>query len=296
MPAHAPRSGGRVRGRRSRASIPQGERSRASAWRPRTSRALTTTARAPRTGGESRHHMAPPTILRRCPSRRTVRLIRARRFPSSRSECSRAGVSATCSPSRCAGAPTPLLGASTKARRPPTAPPGTHHVLSRVFKDIFPRYRTMRGHYVERKGGWDCHGLPVELAVEAELGIAVQGGHRALRDRGVQRPLPREGPQPRRGLEPADRADRLLDRPRRRLPHARPRLHRVGVVGAQQIHDHGLLYEKLKVVPYCPRCGTALSSHELGQPDVYRDVDRPVGLRPLAGDRAQAAPRTRATS
>src|SRR5215471_7436373 len=52
---------------------------------------------------------------------------------------------------------------------PPTAngPPGAHHVLSRVFKDIFPRYRTMCGHYVERKGGWDCHGLPVELALEA---------------------------------------------------------------------------------------------------------------------------------
>ena len=55
---------------------------------------------------------------------------------------------------------------------PPTAngDPATHHVLSRVFKDIFPRYQTMTGHYVERKGGWDCHGLPVELAVEAELG------------------------------------------------------------------------------------------------------------------------------
>src|ERR1039457_340737 len=54
---------------------------------------------------------------------------------------------------------------------PPTAngSPATHHVLSRVFKDIFPRYRTMCGYYVERKGGWDCHGLPVELAVEAEL-------------------------------------------------------------------------------------------------------------------------------
>ena len=52
------------------------------------------------------------------------------------------------------------------------------------------------------------------------------------------------------------------------------------------IHDKGLLYEKLKVVPYCPRCGTALSSHELGQPDVYQDVDRPVGLRAPAGDRA----------
>ena len=59
---------------------------------------------------------------------------------------------------------------------PPTANgrPGAHHVLSRVFKDIFPRYRTMCGYYVERKGGWDCHGLPVELAVEAELGMTAK--------------------------------------------------------------------------------------------------------------------------
>ncbi|MEA2149489.1 MAG: isoleucyl-tRNA synthetase, partial [Solirubrobacteraceae bacterium] len=56
---------------------------------------------------------------------------------------------------------------------PPTAngPPGVHHVLSRAFKDIFPRFRTMRGFYVERRGGWDCHGLPVEIAVEKQLGI-----------------------------------------------------------------------------------------------------------------------------
>src|SRR5438270_7153043 len=56
---------------------------------------------------------------------------------------------------------------------PPTAngPPGSHHVLSRVFKDLYPRFQTMRGHLVERKGGWDCHGLPVEIAVEKELGI-----------------------------------------------------------------------------------------------------------------------------
>ncbi len=56
---------------------------------------------------------------------------------------------------------------------PPTAngPPGTHHVLARVFKDVFPRYKTMRGHLVTRKGGWDCHGLPVELEVEKELGF-----------------------------------------------------------------------------------------------------------------------------
>ena len=55
---------------------------------------------------------------------------------------------------------------------PPTAngPPGSHHVLSRVFKDIYPRFQTMRGYRVERKGGWDCHGLPVEIAVEQQLG------------------------------------------------------------------------------------------------------------------------------
>src|SRR4051794_27526347 len=59
---------------------------------------------------------------------------------------------------------------------PPTAngPPGSHHVLARVFKDIFPRYKTMRGFHCERKGGWDCHGLPVELAVEKELGISTK--------------------------------------------------------------------------------------------------------------------------
>ena len=60
---------------------------------------------------------------------------------------------------------------------PPTANgrPGSHHVLSRVFKDIYPRYRAMRGYRVPRKAGWDCHGLPVELEVEKELGLATKG-------------------------------------------------------------------------------------------------------------------------
>ena len=68
----------------------------------------------------------------------------------------------------------PSPGSSTRGRRPPTACPGSHHVLARVFKDIFPRFQTMRGKYVERKGGWDCHGLPVEIAVEKELGISTK--------------------------------------------------------------------------------------------------------------------------
>ncbi len=72
---------------------------------------------------------------------------------------------------------------------PPTAngPPGSHHVLSRVFKDIYPRFQTMRGYLVERKGGWDCHGLPVEIAVEQELGITTKAEIEDVRDRGVQR-------------------------------------------------------------------------------------------------------------
>ena len=117
---------------------------------------------------------------------------------------------------------------------PPTANgrPGAHHVLARVFKDIYPRYKTMRGHYVERKGGWDCHGLPVEITVEKQLGLALQGGHRGVRHRGVQRQVPRVGVRVPRGLERADRAHRLLGRPRRRLPHAGHHLRRVGLVGA----------------------------------------------------------------
>ena len=86
---------------------------------------------------------------------------------------------------------------------PPTAngPPGSHHVLARVFKDIFPRYRTMCGYYVERKGGWDCHGLPVELAVEDELGMKQKADIERLRDRPLQRPLPRARAEPRRRLD-----------------------------------------------------------------------------------------------
>ena len=78
---------------------------------------------------------------------------------------------------------------------PPTANgrPGSHHVLSRVFKDVFPRYQTMRGRLVHRKGGWDCHGLPVELEIEKELGFKTKDDIEALRRRRVQRQVPRVG-------------------------------------------------------------------------------------------------------
>ena len=160
---------------------------------------------------------------------------------------------------------------------PPTAngPPGTHHVLSRVFKDIFPRYRTMKGFYVERKGGWDCHGLPVELAIEEQLGMKSKEdieryGIAEFNERCRQSVLSH--------VEDWNRlTERIgfwidLDDAYRTLD---PSYIDSVWWALKTIHDKGLLFEKLKVVPYCPRCGTALSSHELGQPGVYRDVIDP---------------------
>ncbi len=118
---------------------------------------------------------------------------------------------------------------------PPTAngPPGSHHVLARVFKDIFPRYKTMRGFYVERKGGWDCHGLPVELAVEAELGFTSKDD---IERYGIAEFNARCREKVLSHVEDWNRlTERIgfwidLDD---RLPDARRRLHRVGVVGAE---------------------------------------------------------------
>ena len=124
---------------------------------------------------------------------------------------------------------------------PPTANgrPGSHHVLARVFKDVYPRYKTMCGYRVPRKAGWDCHGLPVELEVEKQLGIASKQEIEEFGIAEFNAALPRVGLRVRRGVEPADRADRLLDRPRRPLRHPRGRLHRVGLVVAAQALGRG---------------------------------------------------------
>ena len=97
---------------------------------------------------------------------------------------------------------------------PPTANgrPGTHHIEARAFKDVFPRFKTMQGWHVPRRAGWDCHGLPVEIAVEQELGLRGQARHRALRHRGVQRPLPGVRRAARRLVLRAHPPDGLLGR------------------------------------------------------------------------------------
>ena len=169
---------------------------------------------------------------------------------------------------------------------PPTANgrPGSHHVLARVFKDIYPRFKTMRGFYVERKGGWDCHGLPVEIAVEQKLGIQSKDEIEAY---GIAEFNAKCRESVFEFLEDwnalTERIGFWLD-----LDGAYRTLDPTYIESVwwalRQIADKGLLYEGHKVVPYCPRCGTALSSHELAQG--YEDVvDPSIYVRlPVAED------------
>jgi isoleucyl-tRNA synthetase len=160
---------------------------------------------------------------------------------------------------------------------PPTANgrPGTHHVLARVFKDIYPRYRTMRGYQVKRKGGWDCHGLPVEIAVERELGISSKEEIEAY---GIAEFNARCRESVFTYLDDwnalTERIGFWID-----LDDAYRTLDATYIESVwwalREIHDKGLLYEGHRVVPYCTRCGTSLSSHELGQPGVYQEVSDP---------------------
>ncbi len=143
-----------------------------------------------------------------------------------------------------------------------------------MFKDIFPRYKTMRGYYVERKGGWDCHGLPVEIAVEQELGLA---GKPEIEAYGIAEFNAKCRESVFRHVEEWNRlTERIgfwID-----LDDAYRTLDTTYVESVwwalKSICDKGLLYEGDKVVPYCSRCGT-LSSHEVGQPGAYRDVEDP---------------------
>ena len=158
---------------------------------------------------------------------------------------------------------------------PPTAngPPGVHHVLSRAFKDIFPRFRTMRGYHVERRGGWDTHGLPVEIAVEKKLGIkskaeieeyGIEAFNAQCRESVFEYLEDWNALTERIGFWlDLDNAYRTMD----------PSYVESVWWSLKQIAGKGLLYEGHRVVPYCPRCGTALSSHEVSMG--YRDVKDP---------------------
>ncbi len=173
---------------------------------------------------------------------------------------------------------------------PPTANgmPGTHHIEARVFKDVFPRYRTMKGFSVERKAGWDCHGLPVEVAVEKELGFS---GKKDIEAFGIAEFNAKCRESVLRHVDAfADLTTRMgywvdMDHPYRTMD---PEYVQSVWWSLKQIHDKGQLVEDYRITPYCPRCGTGLSDHELAQgyetvvdPSVY--VRFPLTSGPLAG-------------
>jgi isoleucyl-tRNA synthetase len=169
---------------------------------------------------------------------------------------------------------------------PPTANgrPGSHHVLARVFKDVYPRYRSMCGYRVPRKAGWDCHGLPVEIEVEKQLGIASK---QEIEDYGIDRFNQRCRESV---FEYVEEWNRLTERIGFWIdlddPYVTLDDDYIESVwwSLRRLWDEDRLYEGHKVVPYCPRCGTALSSHEVALG--YQDVEDPsIYVRfPLLGE------------
>jgi isoleucyl-tRNA synthetase len=158
---------------------------------------------------------------------------------------------------------------------PPTANgrPGSHHVLARVFKDIYPRYRSMCGYRVPRKAGWDCHGLPVEIEVEKQLGISSK---QEIEEYGIDKFNARCRESV---FEYVEEWNKLTERIGFWIdlddPYVTLDDDYIESVwwSLKQLWDKGRLYEGHKVVPYCPRCGTALSSHEVALG--YKDVEDP---------------------
>ena len=150
---------------------------------------------------------------------------------------------------------------------PPTANglPGTHHIEARVFKDVFPRFHTMKGKRVIRNAGWDCHGLPVEIAVEKELGFAGKGdiekfGIAAFNDKC------RESVQRHVGAftDMTNRMGFWVDFEEAYWTMSPQYVESVWW-SLKEIWQKGLLVQDHRVAPYCPRCGTGLSDHELAQ-------------------------------
>ncbi len=173
---------------------------------------------------------------------------------------------------------------------PPTANgmPGAHHIEARVFKDVFPRFRTMRGYHVARKAGWDCHGLPVEIAVEKELGF---NGKKDIETYGIAAFNAKCRESVTRHTDAfTELTNRMgywvdLDDAYRTMD---PEYVESVWWSLKEIFNKGLLVQDYRVAPWCPRDETGLSDHELAQgyetivdPSVY--VRFPLTSGPLAG-------------
>ena len=157
---------------------------------------------------------------------------------------------------------------------PPSAngTPGIHHVMARTIKDIFCRYQTLKGKQVKRKGGWDTHGLPVELQVEKELGITKE-------DIGKSISVEEYNQKCRETVmkftdqwnDLTEKMGYWVDLENPYVTYQTPYIESVWNL-LKRLYDKGLLYKGYTIQPYSPAAGTGLSSHELNQPGCYRDV------------------------
>ena len=157
---------------------------------------------------------------------------------------------------------------------PPSANglPGVHHVLARAIKDIFPRYKTMKGFQVKRKAGWDTHGLPVELGVEKELGITKE-------DIGTKITVEEYNEACKKAVmrytdiwnDLTQKMGYWVDMDDPYVTYKSKYMESVWWL-LKQIYDKNLLYKGYTIQPYSPKAGTGLSSHELNQPGTYQDV------------------------
>ncbi len=183
---------------------------------------------------------------------------------------------------------------------PPSANgmPGIHHVMARTIKDIFPRYKTMKGYQVKRKAGWDTHGLPIELGVEKELGITKE-------DIGVKISIEEYNAACKKAVmrytdvwnSMTEKIGYWVDMEDPYITYKSKYMESVWWL-LKQIYDKGLLYKGYTIQPYSPKAGTGLSSHELNQPGTYQDItdttvtaqfkvrkeSLPANLKDVAGD------------
>lgn len=157
---------------------------------------------------------------------------------------------------------------------PPSANglPGIHHVMARAIKDIFCRFQTQKGHKVDRKAGWDTHGLPIELGVEKELGITKEDIGKTISveeyNAACRKAVMRYTDVWNRLTE---RAGYWVDMEDPYVTYESKYMETVWWL-LKQIFDKGLLYKGYTIQPYSPKAGTGLSSHELNQPGTYQDV------------------------
>ncbi|MBI2907470.1 MAG: isoleucine--tRNA ligase [Chloroflexi bacterium] len=166
---------------------------------------------------------------------------------------------------------------------PPTAngSPGIHHVLARVFKDVMPRYKTMKGFCAPRKGGWDTHGLPVELEIERELGIS---NKTQIEEYGIDKFNARCRESVFKYVKEweslTQRIGFWLDMKDPYITYQNSYIETLWWI-MKQFWDKGLIYRGHKVTPHCPRCGTSLSSHEvaLGYRDDTKDPSIHIRFR-----------------